>query len=337
MRETTDSVLTETRESVDVAREAPAHQAMLSDVLAGLRLPQQQLSPKYFYDTRGSELFEQITRLEEYYPTRKERSLLEQWMPSWVHELRPAALVELGSGSADKSRIVLDAMSRYETGNLYVPVDVSGEFLHETAQRLRDEYNGLRVEPEVADITEPLEISVPLPRPSWLALLGSTIGNCDPVGAVRLLCRVVRQLRPGDRFLMGADLRPGGAKTVRRVERAYNDAAGVTAEFNLNVLRVLNRELGTDFDLDAFEHRAFYNAEHGRIEMHLKAVGQQMVTFPNGAAPVYIESGESIRTEISCKYDRETIDLLFAEAGLCVERWVEDPDGFFALMLATRA
>ena len=113
--------------------------------------------------------------------------------------------------------------------------------------------------------------------------------------------------------------------------------AGVTAEFNLNVLRVLNRELGIDFDLDAFEHRAFYNAEHGRIEMHLKAVGQQMVTFPNGAAPVYIESGESIRTEISCKYDRETIDLLFAEAGLCVERWVEDPEGFFALMLATRA
>lgn len=336
MRETTDTVLTETRESVEVPRDPQAHSVMLADVLAGLRLPQKELSPKYFYDTRGSELFERITRLDEYYPTRKERALLEQWMPLWVDEFRPAALVELGAGSAEKSRIVLDAMSEYETGNLYVPVDVSGEFLHETAQRLRAEYEGLQVEPEIADITEPLEFSVPLPRPSWLALLGSTIGNFDPVGAVRLLCRVARQLRPGDRFLMGADLRPGASKTVKTIELAYNDPEGVTAEFNLNVLRVLNRELGTDFDLDAFVHRAFYDSEHGRIEMHLEALARQVVTFAHGAAPVHIESGESIRTEISCKYDRATIDLLFSRAGLVVERWVEDPEGFFALMLAAR-
>ncbi|MCH7533109.1 MAG: L-histidine N(alpha)-methyltransferase [Gemmatimonadetes bacterium] len=337
MRETTDSVLTETRGSVEVPRDPHDRSVMLADVLAGLRLPQKELSPKYFYDTRGSELFEQITRLDEYYPTRMERSLLEQWMPIWVDEFRPAALVELGAGSAEKSRIVLDAMSAYETGKLYVPVDVSGEFLHDTARRLRVEYDGLQVEPEVADITETLEISVPLPRPSWLALLGSTIGNFDPVGAVRLLCRVARQLRPGDRFLMGADLRPGSRKTVQRVELAYNDAAGVTAEFNLNVLRVLNRELGADFDLDAFEHRAFYAADHSRIEMHLEARSRQVVKFPNGAGSVRIARGESIRTEISCKYDRPTIECLFSDAGLSVERWVEDSQGFFALILATRA
>jgi L-histidine N-alpha-methyltransferase len=308
---------------------------MLTDVLAGLRLPQKELSPKYFYDTRGSELFEQITRLDEYYPTRTERALLEQWMPVWVKELRPAALVELGAGSAEKSRIVLDAMSAYKTGNLYVPVDVSAEFLHDAAQRLRIEYDGLRVEPEVADITESLEIPVPLPRPSWLALLGSTIGNFDPEGAVRLLCRVAHQLRLHDRFLMGADLRPGGLKTVRQLEAAYNDAAGVTAEFNLNVLRVLNLELGTDFDLAAFRHRAFYNAEKGRIEMHLDAQGEQAVAFPDDTGSIHFADGESVRTEISCKYDRATIDALFGKAGLVIERWVEDPQGFFALILAT--
>ncbi len=322
---------------MEVPRDPRARSVMLADVRAGLRLPQKELSPKYFYDTRGSELFEQITRLDEYYPTRKERSLLEQWMPSWVDEFRPAALVELGAGSAEKSRIVLDAMSAYKTGNLYVPVDISCEFVHETAQRLRAEYDGLRVEPEVADITGPLDISVPLPRPSWLALLGSTIGNFDPVGAVRLLCRVARQLRPGDRFLMGADLRPGDSKTVQRIELAYNDADGVTAEFNLNVLRVLNRELGTNFDLDAFRHQAFYVADLGRIEMHLVADGPQIVKFPDGAASVHIAHGESIRTEISCKYDRAIIDLLFAKAGLVVERWVEDAQGFFSLMLAALA
>ena len=322
---------------MQVPRDPHDRAVMLRDVLAGLRLPQKELSPKYFYDTRGSELFEQITSLDEYYPTRTERALLEQWMPVWVHELRPAALVELGAGSAEKSRIVLDAMSANGTGNLYVPVDVSGEFLHDTVERLRVEYDGLRVEPEVADITEPLEISVPLPRPAWLALLGSTIGNFDPTHAVRLLCRVARQLRPGDWFLMGADLRPGRHKTVQRLERAYNDDAGVTAEFNVNVLRVLNRELGTDFDLDAFRHRAFYDVEHGRIEMHLDARGDQIVTFPNGAGSIRIADGESIRTEISCKYDRAAVDALFANAGLAVERWVEDAQGFFALILATPA
>ena len=307
-------------------------EVMRQDVLEGLSLCPKELSPKYFYDSRGSQLFEEITRLDEYYLTRKERALLERWAPIWVEELRPAALVELGAGSAEKSRVVLDAMAACGTGNLYVPVDVSGEFLHETARRLRQEYGGLRVAPEVADITRPLSLSVELPEPAWIALLGSTIGNFVPASAVRLLCGIASRLRPGDRFLLGADLRPGPSKSVERLEAAYNDAGGVTAAFNLNVLRVLNRELRTDFDLEAFRHRAFYEPEQGWMELHLVSQRGQVVGFDSGDR-VQLAAGEPIRTEISCKYDRAIVDGLFADAGLVVDRWVEDDEGFFSRAL----
>lgn len=313
---------------------AIARDAMLRDVLEGLRATPKVLSPKYFYDTRGSELFERITRLEAYYLTRAERALLERWIPGWVDELRPAALLELGAGSADKSRVVLDAMARTGSGSLYVPVDVSGEFLHETAEQLRAEYAGLRVAPEVADMTDRLDLSVTLPDPSWIALLGSTIGNFGPRAAVRLLCRIASLMGIEDRFLMGVDLRPGALKSVERLEAAYNDAEGVTADFNLNVLRVLNRELGADFDLGAFRHRAFYDADLGRIEMHLVADARQSVAL-NGER-IEVAAGESIRTEISCKYDRATVEALFSDAGLALDRWVEGDDALFALALARR-
>lgn len=309
---------------------------MLEDVLEGLRMPQKELSPKYFYDTRGSELFEEITGLDAYYPTRAERALLERWMPVWVEELRPAALVELGAGSAAKSRVVLDAMKEHVTGNLFVPVDVSGEFLHDTAARLRAEYDGLRVAPEVADITAPLELSVEVPEPAWYALLGSTIGNFRREQAVRLLTRMGKRLRATDRFLMGADRRPGPHKPVERLELAYNDPEGVTAAFNLNVLRVLNRKLGTDFDPDAFVHRAVYDEEEGRIEMHLVATESQRVRFPGGGE-VRLEEGETIRTELSHKYDRQTVEDLFRASGLQVDRWVEGERGYFALVLGRTA
>jgi len=223
-------------------------------------------------------------------------------------------------------------MRSHGTGNLYIPVDVSGEFLHETAARLREEYEHLEVEPEVADITAPLRLSRELPAPAWFALLGSTIGNFDDVHAARLLCRVARHLRPGDGFLMGADLRPGSGKSIARLEQAYNDAAGITAAFNLNVLTVLNRELGADFDVGAFAHRAFYDPDEGRIEMHLVAGSDQLVRFP-GAQEIRMLVGETIRTEISCKYDRAGVDRLFREAGMVVDAWAEDADGFFALVL----
>lgn len=308
---------------------------MLSDVLEGLRMPQKELSPKYFYDAYGSELFERITELEEYYPTRTERALLERWATAWVEELRPRALVELGAGSAEKSRVVLTAMEEAGTGDLYVPVDVSGEFLHDTARSLRKEYSGFRVEPEVADISVPFDLPDDPPHPVWIALLGSTIGNFPPAEATRLLRRVAAHMRPGDSFLMGVDLRPGPGKSMARLERAYNDASGVTAAFNMNVLRVLNRDLDADFDLGAFEHRAFYVPAEHRIEMHLVAMTPQEVRI--GDEIVSFETGESVRTELSCKHDRQSIDALFDKAGLRVMRWQEDEDGAFALILAELA
>ena len=305
---------------------------MLEEVLAGLRRPDKRIPSKYHYDEAGSELFERITRLDAYYLTRAERALLERWMPAWVEELAPAALVELGPGSADKSRIILDAMVRPVPDALYVPVDVSGDFLHAVADRLRAEYAELRVEPEVADMTGELTIMHELPEPAWIAFLGSTLGNFEPAGAVRLLGRIAAKLRPRDRLLLGVDLRPGPGKPRERVELAYNDPLGVTEAFSRNLLRVLNRELEADFDPAAFRYVSFYDAEQGRIETYQESLRDQCVRFGDGSE-VALRKGERIRTEISAKYDRPTIDALFSEAGLVVERWAEDDRGDYALVL----
>jgi L-histidine N-alpha-methyltransferase len=308
---------------------------MLAEVLDGLRRAQKEIDPKYFYDTRGSELFEEITRLEEYYPTRTERGLLERWIPVWVEEARPASLVELGAGSARKTRVVLDAMREHGCGRLYVPVDVAEDFLSDTVRRIRAEYPGLSVTPAVADMTVGLTLPVTPPEPTWYALLGGTLGNFDVAPATRLLERVSRRLRASDRFLLGADLRPGAHKTVADLVRAYDDDAGVTAAFNLNVLEVLNRRFGSDFDVDSFAHRAVYRADKGRIEMHLVSRRPQLVRFP-GAGAVALREGETIRTEISCKYDRPSLEEILSAAGLFVTRWVEDEKGLFALVMTAR-
>ncbi len=307
-------------------------EAMLADVLAGLRRHEKRISSKYHYDEVGSELFERITRLDEYYPTRTERALLERWMPVWVEELRPRSLVELGAGSADKSRIILDAMVRHTPDALYMPVDVSGDFLFAVADRLSEEYDELTVQPAVADMTADLRIDTDLPQPAWIALLGSTLGNFAPAGATRLLRRVAQELRGGDHFLLGVDLRPGPGKSRERLELAYNDAAGVTEEFSRNILRVLNRELGSDFDLDAFRYVSFYNPDEGRIETYQESRRDQVVSFTDGSE-VELAEGERIRTEISAKYDRATVEELFANAGLAIDRWVEHAGGYYALVL----
>lgn len=301
---------------------------MLAELREGLARPQKELPPKYFYDVRGSELFEEITRLPEYYLTRTERALLERWMPAWTAALRPRSLVELGAGSAAKTRIVLDAMRAAGEEVTYVPVDVSAEFLADTAARLRAEYPGVEVVPAVADISAEFELPAGLPAPTLHAFLGSTIGNFAPDQAVALLRRVRAAMRPSDRFLMGVDLR----KDPARIEAAYNDARGVTAEFNRNMLRVLNREAGADFDVDAFEHRAFYDRDAHRIEMHLVSPDARTVTIP-GVGGIGLRAGESIRTEISCKHDRESVARMFAAACLGVEAWETDPDGLYALVL----
>ena len=298
---------------------------MLADVRDGLSRAQKELSPKYFYDERGSELFDEITRLPEYYPTRTERELLNTHAAVWLRRYHPRSLIELGAGSADKTRVLLDAMTG--ENRWYIPIDISLTYLAEVAVRIGAEYPHLRILPVEADLSRGPVVPPGMPKPAVIAFLGSTIGNFEPAAAHRLLTRVCRAMGPHDRFLLGVDLR----KDVRILEAAYNDAQGVTAAFNRNVLEVLNRQLGADFETGAFDHVAFYNADAGRIEMHLAASRAMTVQIP-GAGAFFIDDGETIRTEISTKYDRYTIQSMFGTAGLEMESWITDAKGFYALV-----
>jgi L-histidine Nalpha-methyltransferase len=305
---------------------------LLAEIRAGLSRPQKVLPTKLLYDQRGSELFEEITRLPEYYLTRAEEALLQDCVPTWVSEVRPRSLVELGAGSAEKTRIILDAMLTAGTGETYVPVDISADFLERTAAALRRDYAGLDVMPVVADFTRPLPLPTGLSRPALLTFLGSTIGNFTRAEAIDLLRRIGTALQPGDRLLLGVDLR----KDTAVLEAAYNDSRGVTAEFNLNLLRVINHRFGADFDLDGFRHRAVYSAREHRIEMHLLSTRRQTVHIP-GAGDVEFNAGETIRTEISCKYDRRTLLEMFDSAALTMVDWQEATGGMFALTLGADA
>lgn len=297
------------------------------------RLNRRVLSPRWFYDRRGSELFEAITRLPEYYPTRTELRLLETHAPGWMADLRPGVFVELGAGSARKTRVLLDALQAERPGAVYVPLDVSAEFLEATARDLRAEYPRLRIEPEVADLTRPLSLARHGEPPALFGFLGSTLGNFPPPAAVKVLGNIADAMAECDTFLLGADLRPGPGKSVDELEAAYDDAQGVTAEFNRNMLRVLNDRAGTDFDPDAFEHRAFYDADAGWIEMHLVARDGAEVTVP-GRGTVTLAPGESLRTEVSSKYDRPTLDRLFEAAGLTIVDQVTDARERYAMVFA---
>jgi len=302
------------------------------EVLEALALPQKQIPTKYHYDSVGCGLFERITHLEEYYLTRVEGGLLRRWIPSWVEEFGPVGLVELGPGTAAKTRIILDAVAENVRDALYVPVDVSSDELISVAEKLRLEYEGLRVVPTVADIARPLTLPAALPDRSWVAFLGSTLGNFETPEAVRLLRGIARWMGASDRLLLGLDLRPGPRKSRERLERAYNDAEGVTRRFSTNVLYVLNQQVGCDFDPDGFVYVSFYDEGKGRIETYQESTREQVVSFPCGRR-VELSAGERIRTEISAKYDRGVVDELFQEAGLVVDRWVEDDCGYYALLL----
>jgi L-histidine N-alpha-methyltransferase len=293
---------------------------VIAEVWDGLHREPKELSPKYFYDQRGSELFEEITRLPEYYLTRAERGLLHAVAPTLV----ATTLVELGAGNAEKTRILLDAMSGLTT---YVPVDVSATFLADTAEQLRAEYPRLRVSPIVADITHGAPAAPA--RPALYAFLGSTIGNFSDDDAVTLLSRIRARMKGGDRLLLGADL----VKDHATLDAAYNDSRGVTADFNRNILYVLGRELGVDFHPELFEHLAFYNAEAGRIEMHLMATRDLCISIPD-AGSIYVRHGESIRTEISNKYDRRRLTAILGAAGLRVTMWNVDERHGYALVVA---
>lgn len=308
-----------------------SREQILKDVRDGLQKNRKELPSKYFYDERGSELFEQITELPEYYLTRAERSLLERKIPALIAQLAPSSLVELGAGSASKTRIILDAMRNRGTAKCYVPIDVSADFLKTTAALLRAEYPGMAIIPVVSDITAPFALPT-LAEPVLIAFLGSTIGNFDRASAVTLLSHVGGLMRPGDSFLLGADLR----KDAGILHAAYNDSLGVTAAFNLNLLARLNRELGADFPLDLFKHRAFYNPDEHRIEMHLVARDNFTVSIP-GAGTFEFVRDETVRTELSHKYDRETIEEILNSSGMVLDAWITDERNDFALVVARPA
>jgi L-histidine Nalpha-methyltransferase len=305
-----------------------SRQQMVRDVREGLTKVPKQLSPKYFYDERGSELFEEITQLPEYYLTRAERSLLEQRISEIVEAVRPCSLVELGAGSATKTRLILDEMRSSGCAECYVPIDESKDFLEATALQLQSDYSDIQITPVISDITEPFSLPA-IASPTLVVFLGSTIGNFSRQPAIGLLSHVARGMGPSDRFLLGADLR----KDPEIINRAYNDSKGVTAAFNLNVLERLNRELGADFPVSDYEHKAFYSSEHHRVEMHLIARRAHKVVIPE-IGEIRFREGESIRTELSYKYDQPTLEDILGAAGLVMEKWMPADDGSFALALA---
>lgn len=300
------------------------------DARAGLTAPFKELPPKYFYDELGSSLFEQITELPEYYPTRAERSILESQSAAIVAAADPQCLIELGSGSASKTRALLDAMRDAGSLHTYVPVDISEEITRATAEALVTEYPGLRVHGVICDFDSHLERLPAWGQRRMFAFLGGTIGNFDQEGRIAFLSRIAALLGAADTLLLGTDL----VKERDRLEAAYNDSAGVTSKFNKNVLSVLNRELGADFDLDRFEHRAFYDDERELIDIRLRSCAEQTVRVAGLGLDVRFGDGEEMRTEISCKFTAESLARSYAEAGLeMVQMWT-DGAGEFALSLA---
>lgn len=321
-----------TRERLRIERLAAdrdRREQLAGDVLAGLTATPRTLPPKWFYDARGSELFEQITRLPEYYQTRTEAAILAAVADELVAELRPRTLIEIGSGSSRKTRLLLDALQRGGSSPTYVPVDVSEDALLAAAERLLADYPDLAVHAVVGDFEEHLPALPDGDRPRLVAFLGSTIGNLEPPAQVAFLRDITALLQPGDALLLGIDLVKDRATLVA----AYDDARGVTAEFNRNVLRVLNRELGADLPEDAFVHEARWVPEHARIEMWLRATRPVVATFPDLDLVVRFAAGEGLRTEISCKFTRASLAERAAGAGLVVRRFDTDPDGRFALAL----
>jgi L-histidine N-alpha-methyltransferase len=305
---------------------------MAADVRAGLTKPFKEVSPRYFYDERGSELFERITELREYYPTRAEREILELHAASICAAAgNPATLIELGSGSATKTRVLLDAMKEAGCLEAYAPVDISEQITRRTAEAVTSEY-GIAVHGLVCDFERDLE-RIPLAGPRVIALLGGTIGNFEPAQRASFLARVANLLGDDDHFLLGTDL----VKDRARLEAAYNDPAGVTAEFNKNVLAVLNRELGARFDLDAFEHVAFWDETNLWIDLRLRSLADQVVEIRSLGLRVPFGRGEEMRTEISTKFAREGLAGIYAESGLEMVEWWTDPEELFALSLARSA
>lgn len=312
---------------VPAARRLPS---LAEDVRAGFARTPRELPPKYFYDARGAELFERICATPEYYPTRAEVGLLEAHAADLIAAAAPQAIVEFGSGSSRKADILLGACDRLGHPVDYWPFDVCAENVTAAGEELTARYRWLRVEGLVGDYLGGLEA---LPRPSGptlFAFLGGTIGNFTPAESRRFLTELARLMRPGDHFLLGADR----VKDAALIERAYNDAAGVTAAFNLNLLEVLNRELDADFAPAQFRHEAVYNPQEDQIEMYLVSCGRQQVRIGALDESYHFAGDERLRTEISRKFSRERLEDLVAGAGLRPRRHVEGGEQLFSLLLA---
>jgi L-histidine Nalpha-methyltransferase len=313
-----------------VSRLGSDERTLAYDVADGLTRPFKEIPPKHFYDTEGSRLFEAITKLPEYYPTRTERGILEANAANLVEMTGMAELVELGSGVPTKTLLLLDAMHEAETLDRYVPFDVSEVVLRESAEMLVERYPGARVFGVVGDFERHLDALPPAAGPRVIVFLGGTIGNFLPGSRRRFLRSLGNALRPQDRILLGTDL----VKDPAILEAAYNDSQGITAAFNRNMLAVVNRELDADFDLDAFEHVAFYDREQQWIEMRLRALRSMDVNVRKLDLGVHFASREELRTEISAKFTRERLEGDLAAAGLRLHEYLTDPDDLFALTLA---
>jgi L-histidine N-alpha-methyltransferase len=296
------------------------------EVRLGLTSTPKELQPKWFYDERGSELFDAITQLPEYYLTRAERSILERYAGEIAAMTDASTLIELGSGTSDKTRLLLDVLEPRR----FVPFDVSEETLRAIAQRLAREYPALEVLAVVGDFEHHVPL-LPTNGRRLLVFLGSTIGNLPPPRRTVFLSDVAAVLDDGDSFLLGVDL----VKSPARLVAAYDDVSGVTREFNLNVLRVLNRELGGDFDLSAFEHVAHWNAETEWMEMFVRSLREQTVRLEALELEVAFDAGELMLTEISAKFHLGRIAIELEAAGLAVQRWWTDDAGDFAVLLAS--
>jgi L-histidine N-alpha-methyltransferase len=307
--------------------------SLADDVLDGLTRPFKELPPKHFYDARGAELFDRICELPEYYPTRAERTILEQEAGELARLTGAAELVELGSGTAAKTRTLLDALHDAGTLVRYVPVDVTEQMVRDCAAELTEEYPGLQVHGVIGDFERHLDRIPAAVGPRIVAFLGGTIGNFPPGSRRRVLREIRELLSPGDHLLMGTDL----VKDPAVLEAAYDDAQGLTAEFNRNLLSVLNRELDAAFDPQDFDHVALFDREHEWIEMRLRARREHTTLVRALDLPVHFEAGEEMRTEISAKFTPERLEADLSASGLELVSWLTDPDDLFALTLSTRA
>jgi L-histidine Nalpha-methyltransferase len=325
----TDAVATDVDIRID---RHPIHDTLLDDVRDGLTRSLKELPPKYFYDERGSGLFDRITTLPEYYPTRCEREILNRYAPEIVDSSGAQELIELGSGTASKTRALLYAMAGAGSLRRYVPFDMDESVVEACAIELVELYPGLRVHGVVGDFGRDLR-HIPDGHRRLFAFLGGTIGNLYPDERTRFLRHLRRQMDGGDRLVIGTDL----VKDRGVLEAAYNDSAGVTAEFNRNVLRVINAGLEADFDPEAFEHVAFFDEANAWIEMRLRANGAQRVLIDGADLEVTFADGEEIRTEISAKFTRAAVERELHTAGLHLQRFFTDESCLFGLAFAEPA